>query len=193
MIVSLTDKQIIHHVSIDQYRGYALTSYWVTSSWICEASKPHRAALRSEAGDLTIAIQMTKHKVDIALCERAGLRERTGPSRAEIMAALTDLRCSSEPPISAVLEVLAKSPNAKIDVSLIKSVAGCASITEIYLLFAQLGRALCDELNFAPISAVAERDPYLDFVMKPEIHYYNRGNTIKLELNEQFFHALRDS
>ena len=136
---------------------------------------------------------MTKHKIDIALCERAGLRERNGPSRAEITAALTELRRGSEVPINTVLEVLAKSPNTKVDVSLIKSVADCASITEIYLLLAQVGRALCDELNYAPISSVAERDPYLDFVMKPEIHYYNRGNTIKLELNEHFFHALRDS
>lgn len=193
MGIGLSDNDAIQYQSKESYRGYWLSFYRTSYQWGCKAKKGRRWLAGNEAEELSSAIQMTKREIDQQLYAIAVGHSYSSPSIDEISAGLKELRRNADPVVKDVIEVLTGLSRPVIDLVLVKQKLGCATMTEIYVALAELGRAICDELGIAPGDCFGERDAYLNFVLKPEIHYNNHLNNSRLELHEQFYGALCNS
>tara|TARA_R110002072_G_scaffold172728_4_gene327035 strand:+ start:4477 stop:5064 length:588 start_codon:yes stop_codon:yes gene_type:complete len=175
----------------ETYRNHRIVSYNENGKHIGEVLKNDIRIAYCESTGVTTLLQQLRTIIDDLIKQKNYIRKNAVPTQKQLINAL-----------EAVLPVLTDSQHAMlfyqvihdnigIDLEKLKSVAGCQNTTDIYLMLADVGRILCDEVAYVPPTPIEGRDPFVAMVLEPDSKYANTESSIILKFQADFFSALK--
>lgn len=175
----------------ETYRNYQLVSYLDHGKCIGEVYKNSMRLAYCESAGVTSAIQHSRSIVDEIIKVKIHKRKNSVPTKKQLIESLAVLHPSLTDAQHSILFYQVVHHNSAIELEKLKIIAGCNTTTEIYFILADFARVLCDELAYEPPVPIEGRDPFLAMILQPEANYVNTEDSIRLQLQADFFSALR--
>ncbi len=153
-------------VLVDTYRNHKITASVEAGIYVGKVFSKGTQLAYCEAPERAQAEQHLRLIVDRDIEKKCQSRGQTPVSSDELQAALVEIKAYLEPGHISMLRGHYQAEHGAINLEELAVLGHCASTTEVYCIYANIARCLCDELAYSPPIQHNGRDPMLSMLLQ---------------------------
>lgn len=150
----------------DTYRNHKITASVEAGIYVGKVFSKGAQLAYCEAPERAQAEQHLRLIVDRDIEKRCQRRGQTPVLSDELNAALVEVKAYLEPDHISMLRGHYQTERGVISLEKLAALGHCASTTEVYCVYANIARCLCDELAYNPPIQHNGRDPMLAMLLQ---------------------------